>query len=411
MADRRIHVAHVVHNLERGGLQNGIANLLSRLPSERWRHTVFALAGLGPAAARLPPEIAVRALERRPGRDWRVVWRLARELRADPPAIVRTYNWATWLEGFAAARLARVPALVHSEHQQPFGETPAERRRRDRVRRFLARRTDAVIALSREIARRLEGEVGVDPGRITTIVNGVDCAAIAAAAAGADRTAKLAALGLGPETLVVGAVGRIVVEKDFGTLVAALPAIAAGDPRAHVILAGDGPLKEGLVRRAETLGVSDRLHLLGERADVPEILGIVDIFVLPSVSEGISNTILEAMAAGCAIVTTPVGGTPEIVERGRTALFVEPRRPEALARAVLELARDPLRRAALGAEARRVAREERSLEGMARRYDALYTEVLWRKRLLAGERDVAPPSAPAPAASSQVMAAREESRR
>lgn len=382
MADRRIHIAHVVHDLERGGLQNGLVNLISRLPAERYRHSVFALARLGPAAGRLPEGVATRALGRRLGRDWRVALRLARALREDRPAIVRTYNWATWLEGLLAAKLARVPLAIHSEHQQPFGETPAERRRRDLVRRFLARRTDAVIALSRDIAERFRHEVGVDARRVRTIVNGVDCDRYEAAARGVDRAAKLAALGIPPGALVLGAVGRVVVEKDFGTLVAALPEIAAKEPRAHVAIVGDGPLREGLLRRAETLDVRDRVHLVGEREDVPELLGLFDIFVLPSVSEGISNTVLEAMAAGRAIVTTPVGGTLEIVEKGRTALLFPPGDRVALARAVLELARDPARRAALGGEARRVARAERSIEAMVRKYDAFYTEMLWRRGLL-----------------------------
>jgi sugar transferase (PEP-CTERM/EpsH1 system associated) len=388
------HIAHVVFDLERGGLQNGLANLVERLSPERFRHSVFALASLGPAAERLAavPGTRVRALGRRGGRDLGVAFRLARALREDRPAIVRTYNWATWVEGFMAARLARVPVHIHSEHQQPFGETPRERRRRDRVRRFLARRADAVVALSSEIAARFERDLGADPARVEVIVNGVDFPRIEEAVRRADRAARLGALGVPAGALVIGAVGRCVVEKDFGSLVAALPRILAAAPAAHLVIAGDGPLREGLARRAAALGVEGRVHLAGARPDVPELLGCFDIFALPSLSEGISNTILEAMVAGLPIVTTPVGGTPEILEDDRTAVFVRPADPEGLARAIVALAHDPARRAALGREARRAAREERSLDEMVRRYERLYVEVLWRKGLLGapGGREVAP---------------------
>jgi glycosyltransferase involved in cell wall biosynthesis len=189
------------------------------------------------------------------------------------------------------------------------------------------------------------------------------------------RPAARAALGIGSEHLVIGTVGRLDPVKDQVGLLKAFSRLT-DDPRAFLLIVGDGPCRQELEATIGALGLGDRVRLLGERDDVPAVLSAMDVFVLCSVGEGISNAILEAMATGLPVVATRVGGNPELVTDGSTGFLVEPRSPAGLAARLRRYLEDPMLPAHHGRAAREHAEAEFSLERMVGAYEQLYDRLL-----------------------------------
>jgi sugar transferase (PEP-CTERM/EpsH1 system associated) len=289
--------------------------------------------------------------------------------RRERPDIVHTHAWGTLVEGLVAARLARVPLVVHGEHG-----TLQTRPHQRWVQRLAWGRTDLVLSVSSRLAERMAREVGFPAARIRTIPNGVDLARFR----GGDRDAARQALGIPEGAPVVGTVGRLVPVKDQRTLVSAAAVLRASVVGLEVLLVGDGPLRDDLTRQIQTLGLADVVRLLGNRPDVERVLPAFDVFVLPSVSEGMSNTIQEAMGSGLPVVATDVGAARELVVAGQTGLLVPPEDPAALAAALATLLQAPARRAAMGAAARRRAETGFSMERMVSDYDLVYQELAAR---------------------------------
>jgi sugar transferase (PEP-CTERM/EpsH1 system associated) len=367
-----MHVVHVLHTLAVGGTENGVVNLVNALAGDA-RHTVIAVTTSGPLAARLPAGVAVHALGKRPGVDPAAVVRLTRLLRRLRPDIVHSRNWGAF-DAVAAARLAGVPVVIHGEHGREAADPEGQDRRRNRLRRLLSPLIAQWVTVSHDLRRWLVHRVGIPADRVLTIHNGVDTARFAEG----DREAAREALGLEPGRPVVGTVGRLDPVKDHVRLVTAFRSVAARRSDARLVICGDGPLREELHRAVDAVRLQGSVRLLGERDDVPRVLAALDVFTLPSIAEGISNTVLEAMASGLPVVATRVGGNPELVEDGVTGRLVEPRRTEALAEALLGYLNDPVLARLHGKAARQRCVAEFSLERMAARYLALY-------RRLAGE--------------------------
>ena len=369
-----MHVVHVVHSLAVGGTENGVVNVVTAMGSEV-RHTVIALTQAGPLAARLPTSATVYALGKRPGWDLPAVARLTRLLRRLRPDVVHSRNWAS-LDAVVAARLAGAPIVVHGEHGREITDPEGRNPRRNRVRRLLAPLVTRFVAVSEDLHRWLVDRVGIAAGRVVTIRNGVDAARFAPEA----RPAARGALGVSPDTVVLGTVGRLDPVKDHVGLVDAFARVAGECPAAILVLVGDGPCRSAVEARIAGHGVGDRVRLLGQRLDVPALLAGFDAFALPSRAEGMSNTILEAMAAGVPVVATRVGGSPEMVEDGVTGSLVPPGDPGRLAAALGRYAGDPHLRAIHGKAGRERVLAEFDLPRMAERYLHLYRELTSARR-------------------------------
>jgi glycosyltransferase involved in cell wall biosynthesis len=214
-------------------------------------------------------------------------------------------------------------------------------------------------------------KTGFSLDRIKIIRSGVDVSRFAAVS----RSDARASLGLHDNALVVGTVGRLAPVKDQVTLLEAMALLRQNGVPATLLVAGEGPLKESLQRRTVTLGLQDYVKFLGHRPDVERVLAAFDVFVLSSVSEGLSNAIIEAMASGLAVVATRVGGADEIVEDGVTGTLVPPRSPRAIALAIARLFRDEKLRTKMGIAARARAELEFTLPEMVRQYEALYQDL------------------------------------
>jgi len=191
--------------------------------------------------------------------------------------------------------------------------------------------------------------------------------------------AGLLALGLPAGALVVGAVSRLAWKKAIAHLVQATPRIVEALPQAHVVIAGDGPLRAELEGEAAALGVADRVRFLGSREDSIELMAAFDVFVLPSVVEGMSNALIEAMAVGRPVVATDVGGNSEVVADGETGFLVPPSAPDQLAAAIVKLLGAPEMAAEMGAAGRRRVIEHYRVDVMTRRIEAMYDALLREK--------------------------------
>jgi sugar transferase (PEP-CTERM/EpsH1 system associated) len=375
VADSRPLVVHLLNRFDTGGLENGVVNLINHLPA--FRHAVVAVTEITDFKGRVKaPGTQFVALNKPPGQGFWLyprVYRLLRELR---PAVVHTRNLGA-MEFQLPAWAARVPLRVHSEHGWDVGDLGGVNRANQRLRRVYGVGTHRFVALSKAIETYLTGPVGFSRERVQRICNGVDTRRFAPAAEVPEAWPYRRG-----EHLVIGAVGRMQAVKDPLNLVDAFLRLRelcpAEWPRLRLVMLGGGPLLEAARERLAQAGAADQAWLPGDRGDVAELLPQFDIFALPSQAEGISNTLLEAMACGCAPVATDVGGNPELVEDGGNGWLVPARHSAALADALARLVSDPASRERLAHASLARAREQFSLDGMVAAYGRLYASKLPR---------------------------------
>jgi sugar transferase (PEP-CTERM/EpsH1 system associated) len=365
----------VVNSLEAGGLENGVVNLVN-VAAESYRHVIICMTTEGSFRARLKPGVEIRAMGKRPGKDLRAFGRLIALLRRLRPAVVHSRNWATF-DAVLAARIARAPAVVHGEHGRDISDPNGTNRRRRRLRRACAPLVDRFVAVSEDLHRWLVEDIRISAHKVVTIRNGVEVTRFGALS----RVEARRRLGIAADRLVVGTVGRLDPVKDQDGLLDAFSRLRSRRPDTVLVIVGDGPCRAQLENHITDLALQDRVLLLGERRDIPEILMALDVFVLPSVAEGMSNTILEAMATGLPVLATRVGGSPELVEDGLTGRLVPPRDPAALAGAIDTYFEDGHLRDLHGKAGRQRAVDHFDLSRMARDYTHLYSTLL-------GERSI-----------------------
>jgi sugar transferase (PEP-CTERM/EpsH1 system associated) len=381
-ADPRPLVAHVVYRFDVGGLENGVVNLINRLPHDRWRHAVVALTDVSTEFCRRVErgDVEYHALGKPAGHLLGLYPRIARRFRAMKPAIVHTRNMAA-LEATVPAWLAGVPVRVHGEHGWDTADLDGTSGRLRWVRRAFRPFVTYYVTVSQHLADYLEGRVGVSAARVAQIYNGVDAARFRPSAAG--RGAIAGCPFGGRDHFLIGTVGRMQTVKDQTNLATAFVRAAGLDrtarARLRLVMVGDGPLRAEVERILEQGGVRDLAWLPGERADIPDILRGLDLFVLPSLAEGISNTILEAMATALPVVATRVGGNGELIEEGLTGALVPSADPDAIAVAMLGYFTDARRARRHGKAGRNRVERQFSLDRMVADYDRLYRRLLERR--------------------------------
>lgn len=306
----------------------------------------------------------------------------ARDLRRDRIEVVHIYGFHPNVFAIPAARLAGTPAIVASIRDTGDHLTPAQKR----AQRLVCRWADAVLVNAEAIKVRLVGE-GYDPGRITVISNGISLSRPEGRSAEGGLRREL---GLPPEAPLVAVLSRLNHLKGIEYFLEAAARVATRFPEVRFAIVGDGrticdglivesPYKRELEAHAVRLGLGGRVVFTGFRLDVPELLAEVAVSVLPSLSEGLSNAVLESMAAGVPVVATAVGGNPEAVQDGVSGVLVPPRDPLALARAICALLEDRQMAARLGQAGRQRVVERFSAERMVRETERFYLELLARK--------------------------------
>jgi sugar transferase (PEP-CTERM/EpsH1 system associated) len=380
--DNRPLVFHVVFRFDTGGLENGVVNLINHMPAHAYRHAVLALTEVTDFRERiLRSDVEFISLRKPPGHGvWQYpkLFKLFRQLR---PAIVHSRNLAA-LEAQVPAWAAGVPVRIHGEHGLDMADLDGSNVTYQRVRRFYKPFVQHYMALSRDLADYLVEKVRVPQTNITQVYNGVDTNRFYPASNGPQ---PIAGCPVDPaQHWLVGTVGRMQSVKDqvmlANAFVQALVLAPKLQHRMRLVMVGEGPLRAKAQAVLNAAGLGALAWLPGERSDVADIMRGLHAFALPSLGEGISNTILEAMASGLPVVATAVGGNADLVIKGQTGYIVPSAHPQVMALRLVELASSPERARSLGQAGRQRVQATFSMQAMVATYQRVYDHQLRRLR-------------------------------
>lgn len=367
-------VAHIIYRLGIGGLENGLVNLINSFPADQYRHAVICLAGHSDFADRITrKDVRLFDLEKRPGKDFRCYVRLYRLLRRLRPSIVHTRNFGTLDCQFVAA-FAGVSYRIHGEHGWDVGDLHGTLAKTVFMRRLSRLVIHHYTTVSQHMAAWLTNVIGIPAAKLTQIYNGIDAAKFSPVE---NRTQPVPVTERKhTDRLVIGTVGRLDPIKDQHTLLCAFDSLVRssipGDPALQLVVIGDGEMRQDLARFVAESRLDSYVTFAGASDDVAGQLRTFDIFVLPSLNEGISNTILEAMATGLPVLATSVGGNPELVENGVTGFLFSAGQVEELAALIKEYVKDPGKRKEHGAAGRRRAVDKFGMDAMVANYRRVY---------------------------------------
>lgn len=382
-ARRPIRILHVLPFFSYGGTELVVQRLIASLSALEFQQDICVMRGFDAAlasAARCEEHI-VQAGDSSERFQFPLL-RLVQIMRRLRPHIVHTRNWGA-LEAVLAARFAGVPAAVHSEHGYDMHSLRGLPLRRRLIRRGLYSLTDVVFTVSKELRQFHALQVNIPPARIRVVYNGVDTERFAFR--NESRAAVRAQLGINPETVVVGSVGRMVPIKDYPLTLCGVSRLMQRGHDLRMLLVGAGPevvALQQLVRDSAQL--NGRVHFCGFSDRIPELLSAMDVFVQASQAEGMSNTLLEAMATGLPVLATRVGGNPEVIADGQTGYLFPSGDCPALLRHLEPLVSSAPLRHQLGEAGRRRALQEFSLALMLDKYRSLYRELAATHRIVSG---------------------------
>jgi sugar transferase (PEP-CTERM/EpsH1 system associated) len=361
--DMRAGIAQIVVNLDVGGLERVVISLIEKLDPEKYRNVLFCLGDGGSLVEEVTARgVSVYPLHKRDGVDYPLFIRLARLLRREKIDIVHCHNSGPLVYGTVAARLARAAGVVYTAHGRYSSS---------RLGKVMFRRgglVDRVVCVSEDARQIAIEKGGLAPSRVETLINGVDMDRFA------DRGEPPPELPVGKPS--IGIVARLTAVKDHQNLFRAFAGLLPSYPEARLFVVGDGELRAELENDVKGLGISANVNFLGNRSDVPHLLAGFDLFVLSSYSEGLSITLLEAMAAGLPIVATDVGGNPEVVEHGITGKIVPVRDPGALTDAFKWMIEHPAEAGKMGERGHDRVQRDFSISAMIGGYERIYGELL-----------------------------------
>ena len=367
------NVLHLIETSGPGGAENMMLRLAEALDPRRYR-SIFCLLKDGWLRTQLASrgfDVAVVPNTHTP--DFRWIWKVTRLVRTQRVDIMHAHEFAMNTYGSLVSLLTDVPAIatVHGKNYY------ADKLHRRLAYRFVARQS-TMVAVSEDVREFLVQQVGVPPDRVTTVHNGIDMERYAPDPK--VRYEERTRLGISNDELLVGAVGNLYAVKGHRYLLEALAQVRQSAPNIRCVIAGRGELRADLERHAAVLGIASNVQFLGFYDRVPALLQAIDVFVHPSVSEGLPLAVLEAMASGKPVIATRVGGIPEVVVHGRNGLLAAPASAEDLARQLEAILVSPSIGRRLGEEARETVREWFGMAAMVARYGALYGRALNGRR-------------------------------
>ncbi len=374
-------VAHIIHSFEVGGMQASLANLINNMPPERYRHAIICLTDYDDFRKRVErKDVTFIALHKQKGLDLSTHLRIWKVLRRFNPDIVHNRNLAG-LEYLIPAALSGALARIHGEHGLNPWELDGHNAKYNLLRRMVRPFVHQYITVSNDLRHWLIHTVNVPSHRVAQIYNGVD---IQRFSPRKDPREGFGPKGFAPpDAFVVGTVGQMHLVKNHVSLVKTFLHLLSIDKeigkKLRLVIAGDGPLRQELQDLLRSSQAEHYVWLAGKRSDIPDILRNLDVFVLPSLREGISNSILEAMATGLPVVATRVGGNPELVKDGETGTLVPSDSPIELVDAILSYFNDRNKLSCHGQAGRRLAETRFSIEAMVEGYMLVYDTLLHKK--------------------------------
>lgn len=361
-----MNVMHVVLSLDCGGLEHLVVQLARQLQENGVKSEVACLdkkGKLGQLAAQ--SGIEVFELGKKNGLDFGLAWELSRLIRTRKTDLVHTHNFGPLIYGSVAARLAG-KRCINTRHGRTDKQVPA----------WIWRLNSFVVCVSQDTKNHLLEYNRIPAEKMRVIYNGILPEGFRRKLNTEEKQSLKRKLCLREDSFVIGTTGRLAKEKDQATLLKASSQIAQRATNVELVLAGDGPLRPELEKLAQELGLGDHVKFLGYRNDIAQLLNIFDVYALSSIREGLSLSILEAMAAGLPVVATEVGGNPEVVIEGKTGYLVPCASAEKLGSAIMKLYNDRPLAQAMGEAGRKAIHEKFDLDHMASQYERLYKEAL-----------------------------------
>lgn len=372
MSLSRIKILHIISSLNTGGMENGLINLINCSTVQQFNHKICCTTKSGALANRLIHDIEIFELNKADGNSLRHILQIVRLLKKESPDIVHTRSWGG-IDGIIAGTTVRVPIIVHGEHgylpDDPYGNSLKRRL----IRKVLSYAIDHYVAVSGDIKQWMSQAIGIKSCLIKKIINGVDAKKFFPE----DKEKIKAFYGL-RSNVVIGTVGRLDPIKQQHLLIKAFSMLEHNRHNLSLIIIGDGYERIRLEALRKTLPCAHCIKFFGNRDDVYKLYNLMDIFVLPSKNEGLSNTILEAMACGVPVIATSVGGNPELVKNGETGLLVLPNSENAIQMAITYYLENPEIRKLHGKNGRLKVEKCFSLQRMVAEYENLYKTLYLR---------------------------------
>ena len=370
-------IAHVVHHLVIGGMENGLVNLINRIPRDRYRHCVVCAEDFSDFRDRIErPDVEVLAMKKSTLTKIELYQRLHASFRKLRPAIVHGRN-LSGLDALVPAWACGVPVRIHGEHGWDIGDLDGSRLKPRVLRRLHSPLVHRYTTVSKDLRNFLISKIGVSASRITQIYNGVDTERFA----GSDTKPAgiMPPAFYGQDIVVIGTAGRLQAVKDQLSLVRGFAGLLQEEPAlravARLAIVGDGPMRNALLAAVAEERLEDLVWIPGARNDMQHVYQCFDVFVLSSLKEGISNTILEAMASGLPVIATEVGGNPELIQDNVNGRLVPVSNPGALSSEMGRYIRSAELRLRHGTASRQRAISDFSVNAMVDSYVRLYDSV------------------------------------
>jgi len=372
----KINILHLYQNSKIEGVQQQIFSLIKSYNKELFNPIFCCLGNKEKIAEKLEQHgIEVITLNRTNYNrlSFKIIKELYTIIKNKNIHILRTHRYRSNLYGRIAGWLAGVPVIISSVHDNYRSDKKIERRL---INKFLSKITDKIVAVSESIKKDIIKYDKIDPSKIEVIKNGVDTLIFRPQSKDYEL---LKSLGINNDEIVIGFVGRIVPAKGLEYLLEAFSYVKKELNNIKLLIVGDGAILRNLKNYSIELGISEYTIFTGERQDIQKILPCIDIFVMPSIAEGLPNALLEAMASGKPIVTTKIGGIPEIIKDRFNGLIIPDKNSEILAKAIKELITDKDLSEKLGKNARYFIIENYSIEAITKKWEDLYFSILGEK--------------------------------
>ncbi len=355
-----------------GGLERIVAKLIKKADANKFENSVCCLDKGGPLLEYLKKDnIRTYILGRKAGPiDFKLLINIIALLRKEKIDIVHSHSGCIFY-GAVAGRLANVNGIIHTDH----GRLLPDKRSlifEDKLSSFFLNK---FVGVSEELTKYLKNTVGIKEKKLLTVINGVDTD-IFRPINGIYKKELRTTLGIASDEKVIGTVCRLEPVKNISLLIESMRHIIEKNPDCKLIIVGDGREKEKLIKLTKELHLSKNIKFLGERSDIDKIMGIFDIFVLPSLSEGTSMTILEAMASGLPVIASEVGGNTKLVKDSKNGFLFPLNKPNLLIQRVIDLLTDNEKLETMGLKSRQIAVENFSFDVMKKSYENLYLSLI-----------------------------------
>jgi len=373
---KKIKILHLLHKLSCGGMENGVVNLINRMEYERFSNVICSLTTSDEYQNRIiSKRKKIYNLNKKEGNDFSIPFKIAEIIRKEDIDIVHSRGWGTYFEGIVAAKLlCRKIKFIFSFHGKTIQELQHVPERRLRAQKMMSAFTDSILTLSDQMAQDYASMVNMAREKIGFIYNGVDTNVFTPDKSGQDKLKR--EFNIGEEDFVIGFVGRVDPVKDVKTLIDAAYLVAPTIKNMKIVIVGEGSEKRVLEDYAVNRGIGNCVIFTGQRDDIPAFLNIMEIYIQPSLYEGMSNTIVEAMACRCAVIATNAGGNPELIEHEKDGILFTPGDAHDLSGYIQQLYNDPLKRNSLAGRACEKAKGQFSLESMVKNYENLYMSLM-----------------------------------